>query len=186
MTDCDHWHDGAGFVTHHIAFTLLVEQSIQAIDPSLAMPYWDYALDGGRYTAETVAQSEVFQPDWFGEASPSNSDHRINDGGFWSEISFPDGDKYVSDWDIAATGSLNPHVNGYGLMRSPWNNNPSQFIGRRNSTYGVKRTFLPSCKDFKRCFLKATLKEVIQRPYLTLPFPLCHVPEITSPVLWTF
>ena len=170
MTDCDHWHDGAGFVTHHIAFTLLVEQSIQAIDPSLAMPYWDYALDGGRYTAETVAQSEVFQPDWFGEASPSNSDHRINDGGFWSEISFPDGDKYVSDWDIAATGSLNPHVNGYGLMRSPWNNNPSQFIGRRNSTYGVKRTLLPSCKDFKRCFLKATLKEVIERPYLTLPY----------------
>ena len=27
--DCDHWHDGAGIVTHHVAFTLLFEQALQ-------------------------------------------------------------------------------------------------------------------------------------------------------------
>lgn len=43
-TDCDHWHDGAGIITHHSAYTLLAEQSLQAIDPSIAMPYWEYPL----------------------------------------------------------------------------------------------------------------------------------------------
>jgi hypothetical protein len=39
-SDCDHWHDGAGIITHHTAFTLEMEQSLQAVDPSVAMPYW--------------------------------------------------------------------------------------------------------------------------------------------------
>jgi len=160
MTDCDHWHDGAGFLTHHTAFTLLVEKSLQSIDPSLSLPYWDYGIDSTKYSYETIQQSEIFRPDWFGEASPGNAEHRIDDGGFWSEIKFPDGEKYASNWDIGATGSLNPHVNAYGLLRSPWNNNPSPYLGRRNSTYGVRRSFLPTCKDFKRCFQKKTLTEV--------------------------
>ena len=42
-TDCDHWHDGAGIVTHHMAFTLEAEQALQAIDPTIAMPYWEYS-----------------------------------------------------------------------------------------------------------------------------------------------
>eukprot|EP01037_Dinobryon_pediforme_P045588 gene45588-58211_t len=117
MTDCDHWHDGAGFLTHHIAFSLLVEKSLQAMDPSLSLPYWDYVQDSHRFTSENIHASEVFQADWFGEASPSNSAHSINDGGFWSRVSYPDGKKYMENWDIAATGSLNPHVNGYGMMR---------------------------------------------------------------------
>lgn len=36
-TDCDHWHDGAGLITHHAAFTLECEQSLQSIDPSISM-----------------------------------------------------------------------------------------------------------------------------------------------------
>jgi hypothetical protein len=42
-TDCDHWHDGAGFITKHLAFTLLAEQSLQAVNPTISMPYWEYA-----------------------------------------------------------------------------------------------------------------------------------------------
>ena len=42
-TDCDNWHDGAGILTHHMAFTLEVEQALQAIDPSISMAYWEYA-----------------------------------------------------------------------------------------------------------------------------------------------
>ena len=41
-TDCDHWHDGAGIVTHHAAFTLQAEQSLQSINATIAMPYWEY------------------------------------------------------------------------------------------------------------------------------------------------
>ena len=30
---CDHWHDGAGVATHHSAFSLEFEQSLQAVNP---------------------------------------------------------------------------------------------------------------------------------------------------------
>lgn len=43
-TDCDHWHDGAAIVTHHSAYTLQAEQSLQSVNPTLAMPYWEYPL----------------------------------------------------------------------------------------------------------------------------------------------
>ena len=42
-SDCDHWHDGAAFPTIHTAFTLFAEQALQSINPSIAMPYWEYA-----------------------------------------------------------------------------------------------------------------------------------------------
>jgi hypothetical protein len=48
-SDCDHWHDGAGIVVQHMAFTLLAEQSLQAVEPSIAMPYWEYAQDASLY-----------------------------------------------------------------------------------------------------------------------------------------
>ena len=38
--DCDHWHQGAGFVTSHVALTLMWEQALQAVNPSVAAPYW--------------------------------------------------------------------------------------------------------------------------------------------------
>lgn len=41
--DCDHWHDGAAIATIHLGFTLVAERALQSIDPSLSMPYWEYA-----------------------------------------------------------------------------------------------------------------------------------------------
>ena len=46
---CDHWHDDAGFLTHHVAFTLELEQSLQSVDPTVAVPYWDYTYDAFYY-----------------------------------------------------------------------------------------------------------------------------------------
>jgi hypothetical protein len=43
-SDCDHWHDDAGIAVHHIAVTLVMEQTLQSINPSIAMPYWEYPL----------------------------------------------------------------------------------------------------------------------------------------------
>ncbi len=37
-------HDGAGVTTHHMGFTLMAEQSLQALSPSVSMPYWEYAM----------------------------------------------------------------------------------------------------------------------------------------------
>lgn len=41
---CDHWHGAAGFATAHMALTLMYEQALQAVNPSIAIPYWDFTL----------------------------------------------------------------------------------------------------------------------------------------------
>ena len=78
--DCDHWHDDAGIVTHHLAYTLEAEQSLQAIHPGVSIPYWDYTIDAYFYNTTTVngggcgigcwgddwTSSKIFNDDWFG------------------------------------------------------------------------------------------------------------------------
>lgn len=41
---CDHLHDGTGFATSHMALTLMFERAVQAVDPSIAVPYWDFTI----------------------------------------------------------------------------------------------------------------------------------------------
>ncbi|CAM9359341.1 unnamed protein product [Phaeothamnion confervicola] len=68
--ECDHWHDDAGIVTHHVAFTLELEQVLQLLDPSVAVPYWEYTLDATLYSR--LADSPVFADDWLGQMAPTN------------------------------------------------------------------------------------------------------------------
>eukprot|EP01035_Chromulina_nebulosa_P018832 gene18832-24613_t len=150
-TDCDHWHDGAGFMNNHIAIILELEQSLQSIDPSISAPYWEYGDD-------TIA-SEIFDPDWYGEFSPTSPPYAISDGGIWDGVSVPDGSPY-KQWDLSS-GSLNPFVNAYGMLRAPWNNNPSNFISRHNKTYGGSdSTKFPGCENFEDCFNSETLADL--------------------------
>jgi hypothetical protein len=44
--DCDHMHDGTGFLTQHATLSALFEKSIQSIAPSASLPYWDFTIDG--------------------------------------------------------------------------------------------------------------------------------------------
>lgn len=59
-------------MTSHIALTLMFEQSLQAIDPSIAVPYWDFTVEGTFYNGPDFRQSMVFSDDWFGTATPDN------------------------------------------------------------------------------------------------------------------
>eukprot|EP00752_Nemacystus_decipiens_P017229 g15434.t1 len=47
VTDCDHWHEDAGIMNHHVGFTLLFEQALQVVDPSVSIPYWEYSIEDG-------------------------------------------------------------------------------------------------------------------------------------------
>jgi hypothetical protein len=141
-----------------MAYTLEVEQSLQTIDPSIAMPYWEYGMDP--YLYENWWDSPIFDADWFGEANPSTSDHSIDDGGRWSGLKMPSAAKY-SDWSIKDEGSLNPFTNAYGLMRGPWNNNPSMKLGRHNTTFGKSSySTMPSCSSLQDCFLSTSFADV--------------------------
>ena len=54
---CDHWHQGPGFVTSHVAFSLMYEQSLQSINPSVSLPYWDFTLESTFFTPSTFRTS---------------------------------------------------------------------------------------------------------------------------------
>ena len=156
--ECDHWHDDAGIMTHHMAFTLEMEQGLQAIDPVLAVPYWDYTWDSymtsysanetGVANASDWTNSEIFSDDWFGPASPSNADHII-DTGRWGFT------------ELAKDRGLHklPIKNPYGLLRSPWNTNPVPYLTRYRYTYSQKDGgwTLPSCKSFAKYFQQSKL-----------------------------
>lgn len=112
------------------------------------------------YLYDNLEQSPIFAADFLGEMNPKNSEHRIDDGSFWSTVKIPDATKY-GDWDIAATSSLNPYRNAYGAMRSPWNNNPTSYMGRYNTTYGRSQySAVPSCSLLQPCFQSDTVADM--------------------------
>ena len=134
--DCDHWHDDAGFVNHHVGVTWQFEQSLQAIDPRVSAHYWDYTIDAA--SNSSYAQSLIFSEDWFGPASPQQEDHVVNIGRWAFTPVLQDARKFSAI------------TNPYGLLRSPWNTNPvpyltrySQVLGSQNDGYS-----LTTCEDF--------------------------------------
>lgn len=132
---CDHWHDDAGIMTHHIAFTLEMEQSLQSVNSAVTVPYWDYTQDA--YELDDWTDSVIFDNDWFGTASPDNDDHIITEG----------------RWAYLGVGKeANPDGvrNPYALLRSPWNTNPMPYVMRHRYVYQEKDGgwTLPGCVDF--------------------------------------
>jgi len=149
--ECDHWHDDAGIMTHHIAFTLEMEQALQSINPSAAIPYWDYTSDA--YIYNDWKHSEIFRDDWFGVANPGNDDHVI-DRGIWA----------YTEVAKNRAGSDSPR-NPYGLLRSPWNTNPVAYITRHNYVLGQKDGgwTMPDCSDFETGFDQTKLSMITNK-----------------------
>ena len=40
------FHEGTGFLTHHLALTNSFEASLRAVDPAVTLPYWDFSIEG--------------------------------------------------------------------------------------------------------------------------------------------
>ncbi|KAJ8602177.1 hypothetical protein CTAYLR_003499 [Chrysophaeum taylorii] len=110
---CDHWHGGSGTSNHLMAFTLRYEQTLQAIDPRVSIPYWD----------PTVVRdaSVLWSPNWFSVGDPSNA-LRVVDSGRWAWLPVPKGRITTK--------------NAYGLLKVPWNTDPTPFLTRSRTEYG--------------------------------------------------
>jgi hypothetical protein len=137
---CDQFHDGTGFLTHHLALGLAFEASVRTVDPSVTIPYWDFTIDGEaihNMNGDPSALFDVapfFSADWFGSVDP---DQHIADGR-WAHSSIP----------LATLGKDVLTRNSYGLVRSYWNNNPDLEISRKfSSICGVE----PKHKAIPRC-----------------------------------
>lgn len=125
--DADHIHEGLGFLFQHIKLTNMFEAAVQVVDPSFAMPYWDFTKDVA--AGKSIFDSMIFTEKTFGSITPPKDsfwgftyrDDSLLDtaiqNGRWSHIK---ADKNVFD-------GLN---NGFGYMRGPWNTNPSPYVSR--------------------------------------------------------
>eukprot|EP00752_Nemacystus_decipiens_P016248 g14528.t1 len=143
--DCDHWHQGAGFVTSHMGLTLMYEQSLQAVNPAVTVPYWDFTLESTFFGASDFRTSGVFADDWFGEASPENDLHTPTRGRFG----------YVPA--MANAREFSVLSNSYGLLRSQWNNDPTPFMTRNKMIYGFFNNLKPSgCFEYSHALMKDT------------------------------
>ncbi|CAN0081632.1 unnamed protein product, partial [Ectocarpus sp. 13 AM-2016] len=144
VKDCDHWHDDAGIVTHHVGFTLLFEQALQVVDPSVSIPYWEYTIEAALGLAN-YGESQVFNPDWFGDASPDNSLHTVTDG------------RAISLSMLALQEAWDNVHNPYGLLRAPWNTDATPFVTRYDKINGVDSTDMVTCEEFQSCFESSSI-----------------------------
>lgn len=140
---CDHWHDDAGIVTHHIAVTWELENSLIAVDETTAAHYWDYTRDSSQADDSVdYTGTNIFNDEWFGPIESTNhpEHHVLSQGIFaYTEV------VKQSDHTTAVT-------NPYGLLRSPWNTNPTPYVMRHSSVLGQSGdgyTTFPTCSDFK-------------------------------------
>ena len=110
--ECDHLHDGMGFITTHVAMNRIFELSLQSVDPSVSLPYWEYTVDVERVIDEENGNFqhwkdlEIWSDKYFGYTNPETG--TIETGIF-------------ADIDMFADPLYSTVVNSYGLIRSPWN-----------------------------------------------------------------
>lgn len=119
--ECDHMHDGLGFMTNHLGLSAEFELALQSVDPVVSLPYWDYtieaqwAIDNHDSNFSWITQAEIFDPDWFGRSSKSQ---RIVTEGRWAYT------------NVEVANNKTVVYNGYGLIRAPWNANGSPYVSR--------------------------------------------------------
>ena len=147
--DCDHWHDNAGIVTHHLAFTLELEQALQAVDPTISVPYWEYTKDAILYESGGWEDSVIFLDEWFGVASPTNANHIVTEG------------RWAYTPVLADATDYSNITNSYGLLRSPWNTNSVPYFTRYDKTLGhAFYTNFPTCSQFSECVRRDSLAKI--------------------------
>lgn len=119
---CDKWHEGTGFLTHHLALSLAFEKSLRAVNKQLTTPYWDFTIDGelikkaGGGPSMLTEVNDFFTDKWFGSV---DSDSHVQDGAWAHADAFP-----------YSGGILQ---NSYGMIRAPWNNNGDTELTRHMS-----------------------------------------------------
>ncbi|CAM9774773.1 unnamed protein product, partial [Heterosigma akashiwo] len=157
---CDHMHDGYGFMQHHSALSKLFERSLQAINPKLTLPYWDYIFDIEEWanTPEEerwdFTQGELFTAEWFGR---TNSETHYVEDGRWAGLEVP----LITEVDEAQQEST-PR-NAYGHMRAPWAANPDPHLMRAQTVCGqlstVQEESAGRCSSLKSLWKQNTFED---------------------------
>ncbi|KAJ8604519.1 hypothetical protein CTAYLR_000938 [Chrysophaeum taylorii] len=140
----DELHDGLGFLSQHSALSNEFEKSLQAIDPSVALPYWDFTRDR---VGDDMASIALLNPElWGGGGENNENNENENDKGLFEALpTIPrQGDAgFDPKWGVA--------TNAYGYLRSPWNLNPEPRVARFWGLCGVEdeTTGWPRCESHR-------------------------------------
>jgi len=176
---CDEFHAGSGFLANHIFLGIYLERAMRMINPRVSLHYMEYTryfsseeflphvadpMDGGKWT-------ELLTDKWFGSNDPITGE--ILDSR-WKTTVVPRVDKEFMARETIIGGATffpdegdnwmrktGPHISSpYGLIRAPWNYNPSPYLTRYNNlnrlaTDGVSEHVLKpyigsNCEDMKR------------------------------------
>jgi len=131
---CTPYHNGKVFFPAHASFSLEMEQSLQTIDPSISMPYWDYTIDN-LFFGQDWPSSPIWSDELFGSVSPNTSGHVINSGRF--------------AYTPIRTDPDAPERNGYGRITDRMNADPVRYVTRGGrEVCGVRtRKTLPGCNE---------------------------------------
>jgi hypothetical protein len=140
---CDHMHGGLGFLPQHAAMTYDFELSLQSVDPSVSMVYWDYTIESHHMSTTTGHinawyDSIVFDDAWWGPVGSDATKTEVSTGRFaYHKIA-------------SLKNESGATTNAYGLMRSPWNQNNNPYLTRHSKSYGfsLSTSIVPTCDDF--------------------------------------
>jgi Common central domain of tyrosinase len=140
--ESDHIHEGNGYLMQHIKMTNIFEKSIQAVNPAVTLPYWDFTIE--RAEDRSMVDSYIMQESIFGNMTQPA--HMASGFTYKSDL-MADGAIPNGRWAYIEAG-LNDRYDdlkqGYGYMRAPWNLNPSPYVSRFAYDYDIG-IVLPSC-----------------------------------------
>jgi hypothetical protein len=133
---------------------------MQAVDPSVSLPYWDFTIESATNTS--IMFSPAFSDKTFG-AAPIPADaywgwtYRLSS---LSDAAIPNGRwAFTKTEDNTNYEELNY---SYGYIRSPWNMNPSPYLSRFTST----NKHLPTCSSHYQLLAYDTLTDFLS----TVPY----------------
>ena len=147
LAQCNFFHGCAGFLTGHAGFQLQFEQSLQAIDPSIAAPYWDPSVDDTVYGKSWHEESPMVTNEWFGPQQGNPDNNYILDEGRFA-------------YTVIPTDATAAEHNAYGRLTQTYNNDPAQYVWRSASVCGLpSEARLPGCTALKGMLEKDTLDD---------------------------
>eukprot|EP00615_Pteridomonas_danica_P010380 CAMPEP_0114352316 /NCGR_PEP_ID=MMETSP0101-20121206/17848_1 /TAXON_ID=38822 ORGANISM="Pteridomonas danica, Strain PT" /NCGR_SAMPLE_ID=MMETSP0101 /ASSEMBLY_ACC=CAM_ASM_000211 /LENGTH=642 /DNA_ID=CAMNT_0001492643 /DNA_START=20 /DNA_END=1948 /DNA_ORIENTATION=- len=148
LDGCTPYHGYNTFLTAHESFVLEFEQSLQSIDPSISMTFWDFTIDTEKYGHITniASESEIFKDDWFGPLDNSDNNEVLKS-------------KYFNNLPIPQDYST-PEHNGYGFVTDVTNANPSSLVTRSSSICGLPtKSKLAGCTELNSIFKSNSLTQ---------------------------
>ena len=154
---CDEFHGDVGFLSNHIYLSAYLEQSLQLVNPRVALHYMEYSkyFESFDYAGHLTNQlsgggwTDILTSTFFGRNDPITG--RITDGR-WANSPVPrvtpeflveqaiptDKTFFPDDEHLWLRSTSAYHITSpYGLLRSPWNYNPANYTVRMHASHNM-------------------------------------------------